>query len=207
MRIVHISDTHMAHNFVQVPDGDVLVHTGDALNYGSEHELIRFASWMKDKPHRHKIYVPGNHDRIVEKDVGLAKALLDGVTVLIDESIEINGVYIWGSPYTPMFNNWAFMKHRGEDMAKVWEKIPQDTQILLTHGPPMGVLDVAFPVDNLGCEELAKRMGGLNVKLHLFGHIHESRGYAKKGNTEYYNSAIYGGYDELLRKPQVIDFT
>lgn len=209
LKIVHLSDTHFAHQFIEIPDGDILIHTGDALGRGSLQELGQFARWMQALPHKHKIYVPGNHDEVVEKMTPLARETLGpDITMLINESVTIEGQHIWGSPYTPFFNNWSFMRYRGPLIAEIWELIPDDVDILLTHGPPHGILDeVPTGMDkNVGCEELRKRLKTIKPKLHLFGHIHEGYGHQRIDGIDFYNSAIQGEFYEPLRAAQIIDY-
>lgn len=178
MKIVAISDTHGLHLKMPVPpDGDVLVVAGDILRRKNNlHELEMFNYWLGLLPHTYKIVVAGNHDWIFESDPNAAKALTNAI-YLQDSGFEIDGVNFWGSPWTPEFYNWAFMLPRGEALAKKWARIPDETDVLITHGPPYGTLDVNLHGERCGCEALADRVSQLpNLKLHLFGHIHYSHG-------------------------------
>lgn len=176
MRIVATSDTHGNHPDPKtVPDGDVFVHCGDFTNYGRPGEIARFAAWLRELPHEHKLVIPGNHDLSFEDKTATDADLGDGVTLLIDQQIVINGKTFYGSPWTPRFGDWAFMyDHRIADY--VWKLIPDNTDVLITHGPSFGVLDKTIYRENAGCVALNNRVFEVKPKLHLHGHIHEARG-------------------------------
>lgn len=188
MKIVCISDTHNRHRSIHLPDGDMLVHAGDFSVRGNESEFFDFVSWFAQQPHKHKVFIPGNHDGFVEENLHFAKqhinSLPSKVHFLVDESVEINGIKIYGSPWTPTFYDWWFMKNRGKEIKQVWDQIPEDTDILVTHGPPATVLDVvphAYGYDHTGCVDLMNKISNLpNLKLSIFGHIHEAAGALKK---------------------------
>jgi hypothetical protein len=116
-------------------------------------------------------------------------------------------IKIWGSPWQPEFHNWAFNLPRGERIKEKWDMIPMNTDILITHGPPMGKLDyVPYDNVNVGCEELLIRIQEVKPKIHVFGHIHEGYGYVFDGNTHYINAAVLNGRYEFRNKPLTIDW-
>lgn len=183
--LVIISDTHGRHKKVQVPEGDVLIHCGDSCGHGEFWQFREFLKWFGDQPHKHKILIAGNHDRCLISDMDLCHEELKKypeITYLEDTGIEIEGVKFWGSPWTPKFLNWFFMVQRGEQARKKWDKIPEDTDVLITHGPPYGILDAVNPHPdnpgfNAGCEELLSAVYmRIRPMLHIFGHIHGSYG-------------------------------
>lgn len=177
MRIVCLSDTHSKHDQIEVPDGDVVVHAGDFTGRGRLKELREALAWFGALPHKHKVCIVGNHDFLFERDPGAARSLVPPtVHYLQDSGVEIEGKLFWGSPWQPWFHDWAFNLRRGEALARVWEKIPDHTEVLLTHGPPWGYLDVTAISDHVGCEDLERRVLAVNPALHVFGHIHESYG-------------------------------
>jgi predicted phosphodiesterase len=204
MRLVVISDTHLRHEFV-VPDGDVLVHCGDATTNGSPKQLERFGAWISTLPHRHKIVIAGNHD------VGLARAPtaaarhLRGVTYLCDSQAAIDGIAFYGSPWQPEYNKWAFNLPRGRELAAKWAMIPSGTDVLITHGPPFGILDVTSSGEHVGCEDLLSRVRTIRPRVHLFGHIHRSHGAEEIGETLYVNASICGDDYRVRYDPYVID--
>jgi predicted phosphohydrolase len=182
-RFVFVSDTHTKHAQMTIPDGDVLVHTGDFCIAGDTREAVDFMRWFESQPHEHKIFIAGNHDRCFELQSEIVRKLITDImptsTYLEDSGTFVAGFRIWGSPWTPLFMTdwWRFHKRRGEGMASVWRKIPTDVDILLTHGPAFGTLDQNGRGDRAGDEELQKRIDELShLKLHAFGHIHDSYG-------------------------------
>jgi Icc-related predicted phosphoesterase len=192
MKFISISDTHTKHN--QIPlewlePADCIIHAGDISSMGYLHEIKNFCSWFsKLDQYKHKIFIAGNHDWGFERnpnDVALIIKEFPNITYLQDSSVEIEGIKIYGSPHTPTFCDWAFNVDRG-DIMQYWNKIPKDTNILITHGPPYGLGDWVVPrknhsgefrkfVDggNVGCEDLLDAIHNLHdLKLNVFGHIH-----------------------------------
>jgi len=175
MKLVFISDTHCQLDKLTIPDGDVLIHCGDALSSGNEREFIKFINQFKNLPHKHKIYVPGNHDRITDFQESLAKQMIDGtgIEMLIDQEIVINGVKFYGSPVTPRFGyNWAWNRdidnNANQPIKHHWDLIPDDVDVLITHGPPHGILDVSvYQGNNCGCPHLLEAVYKIKPKIHL----------------------------------------
>ena len=194
-----ISDTHSKHNYLQYPkeDVDLVIHAGDAGSHRdllmNEAEIRDFMQWFDNLPYKHKVYVPGNHDTSIE-----AKFFHDfekkykSVRVLIHESTEIEGYKIFGSPYTPSFGTgWAYniARHKIHDK---WKDIPQDTDIIITHGPPKGILDLTESgegyIKQVGCKALLNRIEDINPILSVFGHIHDEPNCKNAGIVKYPNS-------------------
>ena len=184
MIFVAMSDTHSMHRDIQVPDGDVLIHAGDFSNRGTLAEVHSFADFLQSLPHKHKIVVAGNHDRAFEEQGMSARKILQPVaTYLEDSGTEIEGIKIWGSPWTPEYNHWAFNLPRGKPLQEKWDLIPSDTNILITHGPALGLLDVAAD-QHLGCAHLKHRLRELkHLRHHIFGHIHDGYGLMRFPNA------------------------
>lgn len=178
LRLVLMSDTHNQHRQINVPDGDVLVHAGDATGMGRAKEIADFGEWLSELPHKHKVIIAGNHDFMFEKAPTLARSLVGsrGVHYLHDQAVVIEGVKFYGSPYQPFFYDWAFNLPRGEALARKWAEIHDDTDVLITHGPPFGIGDLSLSDERTGCKDLLERVKQLNLKLHVFGHIHEGHG-------------------------------
>ena len=203
MRLVCLSDTHGEQDHFLVPEGDVLVHAGDFCSLGIEREVHKFAKWMKGLPHRWKIVVAGNHDRFFEKQPDLARAYLEpDIVYLQDSGCTIEGIHFWGSPWQPWFMDWAFnLPRKGENLREKWNMIPMNTDVLITHGPPHGILDEVRPrmtawgmsdegSDPLGCEELAIRLAAVKPRLHVFGHIHDGYGFQQVEDITYVNASV-----------------
>jgi Icc-related predicted phosphoesterase len=167
-RIVLLSDTHNCNEQISVPDGDILIHAGDATNRGQVDEIADFNEWFSGFPHKHKIFVAGNHDWLFETRPKYARSLLaKNVVYLQDSAVEISGLKIYGSPWQPRFFDWAFNLNRGGEMAEKWKLIPNEVDILITHGPPFGILDETPRGDFAGCEELRKRVEEIRPQLHV----------------------------------------
>lgn len=206
MQIVCISDTHNFHSAVDVPDGDILIHAGDGTISGTREEVTDLADWMSSLPHKWKIFVPGNHDWLFEKHEQLASAIMArGVVHLQDDLCFIEGLRIYGSPWQPEFFNWAFNLPRGKALADKWAQIPEGIDILITHGPPHGILDEAGGL-NKGCYDLLDRVKAIQPRLHVFGHIHEGYGEIELYGTTFVNASICDAAYNPCRKPIVIEF-
>lgn len=182
MNILAISDTHGAHktlNLEEYSDCSVLVHTGDFTRSHIHHEdeALEFADWMEQQPFEHKIIVAGNHDFYPYHYPGRFKYICDkrNIYYLQDSSVTINGVNFYGSPWTPPFYDWAFMKSELE-LEEIFSNISKDTDVLLTHGPAFGALDLTHTNISVGSYSLLEAMDTLNLKAHVFGHIHHSYG-------------------------------
>jgi predicted phosphodiesterase len=188
MRIVAISDTHGLHAQVQVPPGDVLVHAGDFTGRGRPHEIEAFSAWIAAQPHRHKLVIAGNHDLSFEDSPAEAQRALRGCTYLQDSGITVDGVHFWGSPWQPEFMDWAFNLPRGGPLAARWALIPDATDVLITHGPPKGILDRCYDGVDAGCEALSAALARVRPDVHIFGHIHEAAGQLERHGTRYVNA-------------------
>ena len=188
MRIIAISDTESRHEQVSLPEGDVLVCAGDITHNGWEREVAGFNEWLGGLGFHDIVVIAGNHDVAFERSPETRK-LLTNCHYLQDEGVEIGGFKFWGSPWQPVFGNWAFNLRHGKPLADKWALIPEDTDVLVTHGPPFGILDLPGFGNNAGCQELLERVRKIAPQLHVFGHIHESAGTFEEGNTLFVNVA------------------
>ncbi len=181
MKILHLSDTHGCHRRLKdLPEADVVVHSGDFCMVGSEQEAIDFLNWFCDLPYAHKIFICGNHDDC------LYGANIDGldenVHYLCNSGVTIDGMKFYG---VPMFMGDCITDRQNRNYAN----IPDDVDVLITHTPPYGVLDFDDEI-NYGSEELLQRVSEINPRLHLFGHIHRQHGLTDNGITRFSNGAI-----------------
>ena len=224
MRITFLSDTHNKHTLVDsfLTGGDILIHAGDFMSSGySSEEAESFFSWYDSiKGYDVKILISGNHDRIMEDRQIWSSGVLKGyktIEYLQDSELVLyydgpNGDYtndnlhIWGSPWQPKFYNWAFNLDRGSEIRQKWNLIPQNTDILITHGPPFGKLDRTSYGSNVGCEDLLNRLVAVKPKIHVFGHIHEGAGYVFDGTTHFFNASVLNDNYEFRNKPITIDW-
>jgi Icc-related predicted phosphoesterase len=183
-RIVVMSDSHMRHEQLAVPGGDILVHCGDALAFGTADEWLRFVKWFRSQPHAHKVYVPGNHCLVTERAPEWSEAQLMGdVHMLIDEEVRIDGLRFYGTPWVPECGQWSWMQLRGSaEMSAKRRAIPAGLDILVSHAPAFGILDdtrlhiVGGGDGHLGCAALRSRLEEAPPRVHLHGHIHEAHG-------------------------------
>lgn len=207
VRVVAMADTHLFHQDLVVPPGDVLVHAGDLCRCGDLDELAEAAAWLRSFPHREKIVVAGNHDWSFVHQPARARALLAaaGVTYLEDEAVERLGLRWYGSPWQPEYNDWAFNLPRGEPLAERWRRIPTGVDVLITHGPPAGIGDGREGGEGLagreGCVDLRRRVRQVAPRLHLFGHIHHGGGLWQVEGTTFANVTTW----ECERAPTVLD--
>jgi Icc-related predicted phosphoesterase len=192
MQLVLISDTHGYHHDLKLPSGDVLLHTGDVSRRGRESEVVDFLTWFAKQNYTYKIFIAGNHDFFFEQESPekVAAMIPEGVIYLNDSGVTIEGIQFWGSPVQPRFFDWAFNRDRGADINRHWQLIPPDVDVLLTHGPPHGILDRTTDGQEVGCEMLLKRVGEVKPQLAVFGHIHEGYGMVEKDGVVYVNASV-----------------
>jgi len=197
--------THSMHMAVQVPDGDVLIHTGDFTGRDTFAEFPKFIKWMSEQSHEHKILISGNHDEpFHHAEIMCAD---HGVKYLCDASLIIDGVKFYGSPWTPEFYSWHWMKPRGMQMKKAWDNIPDDTDVLVTHGPPIGCMDKTDEGVNAGCEELLAAVKRVKPKVHCFSHIHEGYGWTTYDGGGGFNVSIVNRRMQPVNEPVVTEIT
>jgi Icc-related predicted phosphoesterase len=228
MTITTISDTHTLHYTARLEGGDILIFAGDMSHTGKHKEVGDFIEWLirQATRYKHVIFISGNHDKCFDPEIGgeymfdsdemkvkplwlrlLLTSLPKNVHYLENESVEIEGLKIWGSPITPTYGyNWAFNVDRGEDIAKVWKEIPMDTDIVVTHGPAAYKLDhVPRNMEYTGCEDLRYVIDEIKPKLHICGHIHEGYGIDYNENTVFVNASYITYNYRPINKPQVIE--
>lgn len=225
-RIVFTSDCHGKLEKITLPKGDILVLAGDILpNFSrdpywdrikQERALSELDHYLGTLGFKHIIFVAGNHDWIMDQPAEWNK-LLKNITYLQDQELVIDGIKFYGSPWQPEFCNWAFnLPRKGLKLKQVWDAIPSDVDILVTHGPAWGHLDRIVPwpkngirvSDNLGCELLFDRLkdGAIKPKIHAFGHIHGSYGIKQLEHTLFLNSALCNENYDPVNPPHVVDY-
>ena len=218
MKITFISDTHTKHREItsDLPGGDLIIHAGDFMNSGYDpQDVADFVNWYSSlltMDYKHRVFIAGNHDYLFENKPELAKELVDaysgGLIYLQDKTKIIDGVKIYGSPWQPEFYQWAFnLPRNGEDLREKWFWIPNDTDILVTHGPPWGHCDVnPYGNLNVGCELLRVRVDELKPKIHVFGHIHSGYGYKFHEGTHFINADVLNERYKYENKPITINW-
>ena len=194
MDIVCIADTHGRHDRFRIPAGDVLIHAGDFSETGEAGEVDLFLDWLANLPHARKIFIGGNHEFYLEEHSEYFMEQvrhIPGVVYLQDSGVEIEGVKFWGSPVTPRYYDWAFNRSRGPEIRAHWDRIPKDTNVLVTHGPPAGIGDVNAAGSHEGCADLRSVVAKLHqLRLHVFGHIHAGFGRYEQAGITFVNAAM-----------------
>lgn len=216
MKITTISDTHNQHLHIP-PDwlegGDVLIHAGDVSGRGTQKEIEEFLQWFNELPYTHKIMIPGNHDFWFEKvNNFVVNEMLSekypNIIYLNDSGVEIEGIKFWGSPVQPWFYDWAFNRV-GADICKHWDLIPLDTQVLITHGPMKGFLDMTLRGVSTGCPYLLEKVSEIkDLKLFVCGHIHEAYGRIDfPDGGVFVNASTLNFNYNVQNKPIVVEIT
>ena len=219
MRILAISDTHNKHlqipsRFIENSDNsvDTIVHAGDVSSRGYKGEIIDFLKWYNELNFKNKILIAGNHDFYFEEgkpeDIAAMLAEYPNITYLNDSGVEIDGVKFWGSPVQPWFYNWAFNR-KGTDICKHWDLIPNDTCVLLTHGPVKGYLDMTQQGESVGCPYLLEKISQMsNLKLLVTGHIHEAYGMIEfPDGGIFLNASVLNLRYEMVNLPIQVEIT
>jgi Icc-related predicted phosphoesterase len=191
MTILHLSDTHAIHQQLgTLPVADVLVHSGDFSFAGSEQEILDFLVWFIGQPHKYKVFIAGNHDDCLHE--ASIEGLPDNCYYLCNSGVTIEGVRFYG---VPMFVQ--------DDLSGEYEgmiqHIPHDTDVLITHQPPYGFLDLSGNV-HYGSKELLVHVSEVKPRYHLFGHIHAAYGVLEFGGTTFANAALVSERYEVLRR-------
>lgn len=213
MKVIATSDCHGAlHEVSSELEGNVLILAGDVLPNIHPNKMI---DALKQEAHleflddlvgklsiKHTLMIAGNHDWLFQYNREAVKKLKN-ITYLEDQEIIIDGVKFYGSPWQPFFLDWAFNLPRdGEEMERKWSLIPNDTQVLITHGPPYGILDKTPGNEDVGCKLLLERVLEIKPKIHVFGHIHNSYGRVEHNGTLYLNVSLMDEDYEVVNKPQ-----
>jgi len=224
MRVTLISDTHTKHNLVSkdLPGGDLLIHAGDFMNSGyNPTEAMMFFKWLDEiNSYDTKVFIAGNHDRWMQDASVEAKGILTGykyIDYLEDERMELwlseeqdHQISIYGSPWQPEFYNWAYNLPRGGwELEQKWNDIPNDIDILITHGPAQTYLDTSGAPYNtplLGCELLKERVELIKPKIHVCGHIHGGYGHYYNGHTHFFNASMLNERYEYAHEPFTFDW-
>ncbi|TDH67773.1 hypothetical protein CCR75_006567 [Bremia lactucae] len=224
MRVVCVSDTHGLHNDVlTIPKGDVFVHAGDFTDTGERSEVLAFNEFLGRLPHRYKLVIAGNHESSFDRafypkfwhqyghpqqyDPNEVRALLTNALYLEDQAVLIEGFLFYGTPWQPEFCNWAFNLPRGDALLEKWIRIPSNTDVLITHSPPMGHNDLVGH-QHVGCADLLREVEDrVEPKLHVFGHVHEGYGcsYSSDGTITYINASLCTHDYEPVNQPIVFE--
>jgi Icc-related predicted phosphoesterase len=199
-KIVVISDLHRAEKKVPAIKGDILICTGD-LGILDEYDLNWILDWFTSLNFKYAVWIGGNHDRYLEElwRAKIEPVMPNNIHYLMNNQVTVNGIKFWGSPFSPMYNQWHFMDFL-PGLKKIWTTIPQDTDIVLTHCPPFGINDQVNGISQ-GCPALRDKIKEIKPKYHIFGHIHEGYGIYCDENTTYINASLMDGYYDMTNDP------
>jgi predicted phosphohydrolase len=209
LRFVCVSDTHNEIDKIHIPSGDVFIHCGDAVNHRtSSRDIVEFNDFVGKLPHKYKLFISGNHCVCLNpKRPDRSQKILSNMIYLQDQLIDIKGVRIYGSPWRPkrgcFYRAEAFGYDAKDIRADKWSNIPDDIDILLTHGPPYSIRDYnSSTKEPLGCpgllDEIVTRV---RPRIHLFGHMHECRGaslYKSEDNRILEDNKFKSGSNDIL---------
>ena len=214
MRIVIVSDLHNHFREITLPDGDVFIDCGDQTRKGELSIIEDYAAWLKGLPHKHKLVIFGNHELGFQigpkREPAIEMIRKAGAEYLEDSSVEIDDIMFYGSPWQPEFHHWEWNLPRGKALAMKWAEIPEKCNVLITHGPPQGILDDAFGIP-AGCQDLLERivyLSGLgHLRLAASGHIHRDHDEQpiEKFGVKFCNASICNNAYKPLNSPVVID--
>lgn len=203
MKIAAISDTH-GYDF-ELPTAEMLIHAGDMTARGEWPEAMANGSYISSAAYDTVILVPGNHDWCYAKTLKQdAYNFPENFHLLVDQVYEYQDHVFYGSPWTPPFMNWAFMRTENE-LRRLFRNMPAEIDVLITHGPPAGVLD-----NHCGSVALREAIEARKIHYHVFGHIHECGGrgqqiIGKMGEIDCYNVSALGlDYRPPTRAPRMI---
>lgn len=207
VKVVAMSDAHWNFPFINVPDCDIFMYCGDWSGAGTMNEHIKFCNWLNGINARYKLIVPGNHDMYCYKYQDMAGSMLRGsnAILLIDKQVECLGINIYGTPWSPRFGDWGFMRSE-DDLFKYFKNIPRGTHFLLTHTPPNGILDLSGTV-HIGSTSLVKALRCNTVPYHFFGHNHTPGKFTNSSKTRnYFNVSVCDDDYKVVNEPKVMEF-
>jgi len=228
MNIAFFSDTHTLHKewYNALPadmqeafdSAVILIFTGDYSDVGSYKDTENFLKWFNNRPNKHKVMIAGNHDFFFDTapnkrgiiprtkfEIGEILSRFSSIHYLDNSSITIEGVKIWGSPISKWFYDWAFNRHEGAEIREYWNRIPDDIDILLTHGPAYGVQDAVKVGEPLGDTDLLLAIDRVKPTIFACGHIHEGYGQTNVGETLHINSSSLDGQYRPVNGPIIIE--
>ena len=196
MIILHISDTHGKHHQLKdLPPADIIIHSGDGTEDGENEEMLEFLNWFFALDYKYKIFVAGNHD--ISLDGGKLENIPEHCYYLHHSGVEIEGVKFWGVPH-------FFFDELDGSTELVLNPIAVDTDILISHRPPLYILDFEDG-NHFGCYTLYRSVMNICPRYHLFGHVHASYGIEKSRHTTFINASLFCN-DVIKNKPVLIQF-
>lgn len=177
---------------------------------GKPEKIEEFGMWLRDSPFIAVVLIAGNHDILFQKKAEKARKLLskhDKIYYLEDSGCRVEGISFYGTPWQPEFGSgWAFTLDTEQELNKKWQNIPSDVQVLISHGPPAGILDFTVDGKHVGSSSLlAETTQRIKPQLHLFGHIHEGYGKCTLGEVIFVNGSICNSDYLPIHAPIVLE--
>ncbi len=201
MNAMFISDTCGQHNDVLLPRGDMIIHAGDLTKNGTVAEVRDFLQWFAHLNYKYKIFIAGTHDHLFEQEPGLSKRMVPAnVTYLEESGVEIGGLKIWGSPYNRYRSGNAFSR-TADEIAKHWDKIPEDSNMVINNTPAYGVLDENANGEHEGCKELLRKLVRIEPTYFVCGHRHSDHSYEYHYGIHFINASLTNDEFKIMHKP------
>ncbi|MFT7642949.1 MAG: Icc-related predicted phosphoesterase [Pirellulaceae bacterium] len=206
MKLVIISDTHAQHDELRVMRGDVLIHCGDFCDGFriDENDLANVDRWFGTLDFELILVVGGNHDFVAQKRRSEGTSVFSNAVYLEDESYQFGGVNFYGSPWVPELDKWAYYLPDA-DLRDAWARIPSDTDVLITHTPPFGILDRTRSGNQVGCPFLRSAVAELNLRVHCFGHVHSRYGQHDESSVKFINASSVDSNYSIRNIPMVVE--
>lgn len=210
VKVCVMSDAHWNFPYIEVPDCDIFMYCGDWSGSGTISEHIKFCQWVNKINARYKLIVPGNHDMYCYHYPDMAASMLRGsnALLLVDKEVECYGIRIYGTPWSPRFGQWGYMRP-DEDLYDYFKQIPKGVHILLTHTPPNGILDLAGTT-HIGSKSLVRALKMKPIPFHFFGHNHTPGSFIKKikgsFTRKYFNVSVCDDSYQVVVPPKEIAF-
>jgi Icc-related predicted phosphoesterase len=198
-----ISDTHGIHRGLDIEPCDFIIHSGDIFRKSKIEDILDFIDWFSSLPAVYKVLVAGNHDRFIDREkLNFLKLIEDKIFYLENSGIELEGIRFWGSPSVKWCAPYRHFAYSNEAEAEeIFSLIPENIDILITHGPPFGILDSENGWDGIthhGSKSLLKNVLSIKPKYHIFGHVHKDYGIFKNEHTVFINSCILNNNETIV---------
>lgn len=219
MRIICISDNHEQNLMTKWtwPEGHILVHAGDLTAMGGESKVLKMAKQLSrlrlTMGYSRVLYVPGNHDKSFANERTTATNIMNayGIDTLIDQYVVIDGLTFYGCPWIQLQPEDTLKLHEDAlafsrlDCREHFDKIPVNTDVLITHQPPGGILDKTDNGESIGSSQLANRLRYLKTITYIFGHNHSGHGICEILDRRFINAALCDEKYRPVYEPIIID--
>jgi len=201
MNVMFISDSCGQHDALMLPWGNMIIHAGNITRNGTRSEVVDFLQWFAHLNYQHKIFIAGTDDHFFEKEPKAVRRLIPAGVIYLEESgVEIGGLKIWGSPYNSYNHGSAFGKTE-EKIVGHWEKIPDDSNMLVIHSPAYGVLDKNAKGEHEGSKDLLRKLVKVEPRYFICGHRQSTHGYEYRYGIHFINASVTNDEFKITHKP------